>query len=154
MIIDDIKKTMEDIESFTDTLGLRLSKEDYIIEDMGCPHTQPRNLPKGYSAVYIFFYETGEKAEFFKIGKANKKSAARFTSQHYGFSAPSTLAKSICSDEYFSQQGLNRENINAWMKENLHRINIFITSDDGKALTGLIEATLHYKYRPRYEGSL
>ena len=33
-----------------------------------------------------------------KVGKAGPKTQARFTSQHYGVSAPSTLAKSILKE--------------------------------------------------------
>lgn len=154
MVIDEVKHKMEFIESITQKLGDMITKEDYHIEDMGCPHTIPR-LPKGYAAIYIFVYETDKGCyEFLKIGKANAKSNARFSSQHYGFHAPSTLAKSICSDEEFVAQGINKDNVKDWMLNHLHRINILIKTDCGKAATELIESVLHYAFRPRFEGNI
>lgn len=152
MIIDEIKHKMEYIEKVTQELGYKLEKDNYHIEDQECPHKIPSKLPQGYAAVYIFIYEHDDTYEFLKIGKANSNSNSRFTSQHYGFKAPSTLAKSICKDEYFVKLGLNENNIKAWMLENLHRINIYVKSD--KALTELIEAILHYTFRPKYEGDI
>src|SRR6185436_12772930 len=56
------------------------------------PHTQ---------VVYAFFIDD----RCLKVGKAGPKSKARFTSQHYGVSVPSTLARSIL-DHRQSQAGL------------------------------------------------
>ncbi len=148
----DIIYKMVLVEEITKKLGDKLMKADYKIEDMGCPHTQPKKLPKGWSAVYIFIYENNSEYEYLKVGKANDKSSARFCSQHYGFSAPSTLAKSICKDKEFVKLGITEKNVKKWMLNNLHRINIYIRAD--KAKTELIEAILHYAYRPRYEGNL
>lgn len=153
MIADDIRDTMKYIEEITRKLGYAISPEAYYIEDAGCPHKQS-SLPKGYAAIYIFAYETEMKYEYLKIGKANAKSVARFTSQHYGFSAGSTLAKSICNDDEFCQMGINQANIKEWMLNNLYRINVFIRAEQGKAITELIEAILHYRFRPRYEGNI
>ena len=157
MIIEEIKYNMELTEKITQALGDKISQSDYYIEDMGCPHVQP-SLPKGYAAVYIFVYKTkvGENIsyEFLKIGKANENSNARFASQHYGFSAQSTLAKSICSDKEFVSMGINKDNVKSWMLSNLRRINIYIKADRGRAATELVEAIFHYKFRPRYEGNI
>lgn len=154
MIADLITDKMKYIEKVTKDLGDVISPDDYYIEDLGCPHKQPSSLPKGYAAIYIFAYGTETEFEFLKIGKANSKSAARFTSQHYGFSAPSTLAKSICKDEEFISKGIDETNVKAWMLENLHRINVYVKADCGKAATELIESVLHYALRPRYEGNI
>ena len=154
MVLEDVRDKMEYVEEITQILGDAITKDDYYIEDMGCPHNTPK-LPKGYAAIYIFVYETGNTCyEFLKIGKANSKSNARFASQHYGFHAPSTLAKSICSDEEFVAMGINKDNVKEWMLNHLHRINILIKADCGKAATELIEAVLHYGFRPRYEGNI
>ena len=153
MIANDIKHTMEYIEDVARELGYPLSSKSYYIEDAGCPHKQSV-LPKGYASIYIFAYSSGAKYEYLKIGKANINSAARFTSQHYGFNAPSTLARSICSDAEFRQMGITQENVKEWMQNNLHRINILIRAEQGKAATALVEAILHYKFRPRYEGNI
>lgn len=153
MIIDDVRYTMEYIEEISQTLGDIIPSSAYYIEDAGCPHKQS-SLPKGYAAIYLFAYGSETEYEYLKIGKANANSDARFTSQHYGFSTPSTLAKSICADNEFRQMGINRENVKEWMLNHLHRINIFIRAEQGKPATELIEAIFHYKFRPRYEGNL
>ena len=152
-IVDYIKCTMECIEEASKRLGYALAPQSYYIEDAGCPHKQS-TLPKGYAAVYIFVYESKTKCEYLKIGKVNVNSSARFHSQHYGFSAPSTLAKSICNDDEFCQMGINQENVKEWMLNHLHRVNILIRADQGKAATELVEAMLHYRFRPRYEGNI
>lgn len=147
-MVNVIKQKMKYIEKITYQLGYELKGTDYRIEDMGCPHIQPSQMPTGYAAIYIFIYN----GEFLKIGKANAKSNPRFISQHYGLSAPSTLAKSICKDTEFSSLGVNQENVKFWMLHNLQRINIYVKAD--KATTELIEAILHYAFRPRFEGNL
>nr|MCR5461439.1 hypothetical protein [bacterium] len=154
MIIDEIKHSMEYVEEITKKLGDVIKKEDYYIEDMGCPHKQPSSLPKGYAAIYMFVYGNETEYEFLKIGKANVRSEARFTSQHYGFSAPSTLAKSICLDKEFKDKGITTENVKEWMLKNLRRINILIKSSCGMKATELVEAIMHYKFNPRFEGSI
>ena len=143
--LNEIKNKMKHIEEIAKNLGYKLGY--YEIEDMGCPHKQP-NLPSGYSAISIFIY----KNEILKIGKANSNSNARFKSQHYGFSANSTLAKSLCNDKDFISLGINKDNVKSWMLENLHRINIYLEPD--KAKTELVEAILHYAFRPRFEGNI
>ena len=148
MLFDIIKEKMQLVEEIVQRLGYGLAKDDYYIEDMGCPHKQPTRMPNGYAAIYIFVYQN----EFLKIGKANENSNPRFVSQHYGFSAQSTLAKSLCSDDYFVALGVNRDNVKSWMFENLHRINIYFKAD--KATTELVEAILHYTLRPKYEGNI
>lgn len=148
MIVDIINQKMEYIEEITLQLGYALNSTDYYIEDMGCPHKQPKKMPDGYAAVYIFMYQN----EILKIGKANANSNARFVSQHYGFSAPSTLAKSICSDEKFISLGVTENNVKSWMMENLRRTNIYVKAD--KATTELIESVLHYAFRPKFEGNI
>ena len=65
MIVDDIRFTMEYVEEITKNLGDILCKEDYYIDDGGCPHCQP-HLPEGYAAIYIFVYGSETEYEFLK----------------------------------------------------------------------------------------
>lgn len=146
----EIVETMRYIEEISARLGQSITSSDYYIEDLGCPHSKPKNLPKGYAAVYMFAYN----GEWLKIGKANTKSKARYTSHHYGFNALSTLPKSLAADPAMSKYGICKENSRTWVEQNTYRINILIKSEIGKAATELIEAVLHYKFRPRYEGAL
>ena len=154
MIIDEIKSTMEYIEEITKKLGDVITKDDYYIEDMGCPHKQPTQLPSGYAAIYMFVYGNDTEYEFLKIGKANAGIGVRFTSQHYGFDAISTLAKSICFDKEFQNKGVAPNNVKEWMLNNLRRINIYIKTSCGMKATEFVEALMHYKFNPRFEGSI
>ena len=138
----------------TKDIGDAITQDDYYIEDMGCPHKQPHQLPKGYAAIYIFIYGTETEYEFLKIGKANAKSSARFVSQHYGFNAMITLARSICSDDVFRDKGVTPDNVKEWMLNNLYRINVYIKESCGKKATELIESIMHYSFNPRFEGNI
>lgn len=118
------------------------------IVDRGQPH-MPMQLPKNKRAVYIFIY----KNQFLKIGKVGVNSNARFQSQHYiPNSAVSTLVKSILSDEDMKRNKLNEYNISSWIKNNCRRIDILIDSTSSIFKMDLVEAILHYKYEPKYEG--
>lgn len=153
-ILSEIRAALKEAENLAQNLGEDLGA--YEIKGGECPHTPPK-WRKDKAAVYIF---TSKKGKYLKIGKANAKSKARFTSQHYGFNAPSTLAKSMCADKSYAKFGLNPENkdfVKAWMLNNLRRINIYIDIDKENprktALkTALIEAILHYKFEPKFEG--
>ena len=148
-MINAVKDTMKQIENLSAALGCPISPADYYVEDLGCPHKWPNQLPKGYIAVYFFF--EGDIA--IKIGKANAKSKARYTSQHYRINTTkSTLAKSLMNDP--NRHFNNAAAVKNWMLKNLHRINVLIKEDKGKAATELVEAIMHYKFRPIYEGAL
>ena len=55
-LLDEVKGVMEYVEEISARLGQPITKNEYYIEDLGCPHTKPKNLPKGYAAVYMFAY--------------------------------------------------------------------------------------------------
>ena len=140
------------IEEVSRALGKPLRRKkgstgEIMIKDSATyRHKKPTSLQNDEAAVYMFL----TRDAFLKIGKANKKSNARYTSHHYGFNAPSTLAKSLCVNKIVKLESDARE----WILNNTRRINILIncTDKDSKWATGLIEAIMHYKYRPRYEG--
>jgi hypothetical protein len=129
-------------------LGKEINRSKYKIIDRGIPH-EPKSLPKNTMGVYIFLY----KGKFLKIGKAGPNSNARFLSQHYNpNSAKSTLAKSILSDKRMENLGINELNVGTWIKNNCRRIDIILDKDLGIFALELVEAILHYKYEPVYEG--
>lgn len=131
-----------------EVLGKPIAKEKYEIIDRGVPH-QPQMLPPGRMGIYTFWYE----GQSIKIGKAGPKSNARFLSQHYNpKSAQSTLAASILSDERMQNKDITENNVGDWIKNNCHRIDILLDLDLGIFALELIEAALHYKYEPVYEG--
>ena len=148
-MINAVKDTMKQIENLSATLGYPILPSDYYVEDLGCPHTIPKRLPEGCIAVYFFF--EGDVA--LKIGKANAKSKARYTYQHYEINTTkSSLAKSLMNDP--NRHFNDAADVKNWMLNNLQRINVLIKEDKGKAATELVEAIMHYKFRPTYEGAL
>lgn len=148
--LTEVQSVMLLVEEISARLGNPIMSDDYYIEDLGCPHVKPKNLPKGYAAVYMFAYN----GEWLKIGKANSKSQARYTSQHYGFNAMSTLSKSLATDPIMSKYEIYKDNSRAWVEQNTYRINILVKVEMGKAATELVEALMHYKFRPKYEGAI
>ena len=144
-IISEFDRTILDVSTI---LGRPIEKHKYRIIDRGVPH-QPKVLPVQTMGVYTFWYE----GEFLKIGKAGPKSNARFFSQHYNpRSARSTLAASILQDARMQGKGIDEGNVGQWIKNNCRRIDILLDSDLGIFSLELIEAALHYKYEPVYEG--
>lgn len=131
-------------------MNIVTDQTDFGVEviDRGQPHV-PMPLPKNKRAVYMFIHEN----HFLKIGKAGVNSNARFQSQHYNHkSVSSNLAKSILNDKDMKSYKLNEENISSWIKNNCRRIDILIDSNTSVFKMDLIEAILHYKYEPKYEG--
>lgn len=143
--VNDFDKIIREVSS---VLGKSIDKGKYEIIDRGIPH-QPKVLPSGMMGVYTFWYE----GKFMKIGKAGPKSGARFLSQHYNpKSAQSTLAASILTDKRMQDKGIIESNVGDWIKNNCRRVDILLNSDLGIFALELIEAALHYKYEPIYEG--
>lgn len=137
----------EIILNVTAAAGRRLDT-GYEIIDRGVPHV-PGTLKRGKMGVYTFLYQD----EFLKIGKAGPKSYARFSSQHYHpDSAMSNLAKSILEDEQMQGLGITRDSVGDWIKQNMRRIDIILDESLGIFALELIEAALHFRYEPRYEG--
>lgn len=144
-LINEIDSLIQDVSK---TIGKPIVVEGYEIIDRGLPH-KPKSLPIGMMGVYAFWYND----RFLKIGKAGSKSGPRFLSQHYNpKSAQSTLAASILRDPDMLQFGVTEENVGVWIKENCRRIDILVNVELGIFTLGLIEAVLHYKYEPKYEG--
>lgn len=143
-LIENIEKN---IIMISQILGKPLDKGKILIDDRGIPH-EPRNLPKGKEAVYIFIY----RDKFLKIGRVGKKSNPRFKNQHYSVSASkSTLANQILNNENFKKI-VDMDNIEGWIKHNCRRIDILLDANSGDFLTSMVEAILQYKYEPLFEG--
>lgn len=141
-----IKKTILDI---TDVLGRPIDTTKFEIIERGLPHSVPRKLPTGKMAVYTFIYN----GTFLKIGKVGPNSNARYTSQHYNpGSSKSNLAKSILEDPDMKTHCITENNIGTWIKNNCHRIDIEMDVSLGIFTLELVEAVLHYKLNPKYEG--
>lgn len=114
------------------------------------PHQAPKSYPKGKLAVYVFMF--GDRC--LKVGKAGPNSAARYCSHHYGANrAPSTLAKSILKNQaVLNVRGLDETNIEAWICKHTSRINFLIPSKYGVFALSLLEAFVHCRLQPEFEG--
>jgi hypothetical protein len=101
-------------------------------------------------AVYGFWGD----GEWLKIGKAGPKSGPRYTSQHYNpDSAQSTLAKSLTNDPHMlTVAGFDPKAVGDWIKSATLRVNILLPTTRPPELLLLLEAFLHARLRPRYEG--
>lgn len=129
-------------------IGVNIREDQIEILDHGVPHVKPSaTLQKDNYAIYLFFHE--EKS--LKIGKCGPKSKARFVYQHYGKSARSTLFRSLEADHYYSNL-IGEDNIELWMLNNLRRISIIIDQKLGIYFVNYVEALLHLKYQPLFEG--
>ena len=129
--------------------GLAIGPGDIEVQHLDQPHQPPSSLPVGMSAVYVFLM--GEQC--LKVGKAGPKSAARFTSHHYGLNAPSTLAKSLIkceTDPRFSS--IDAESVKGWICANTSRVNFLLPSRHGVFALALLEAFVQCRLRPEFEG--
>lgn len=99
-------------------------------------------------AVYAFWSEGG----WLKVGKVGPNSNARYTSQHYlAGSAPSTLAGSLMRSPP-TDNGFDPAQAGAWIRERTCRVNILLPAHQPRELLSLLEAFLHLRLRPRFEG--
>ncbi len=133
--------------------GIDMTKLEFNFNDKG--HDKP-TTKKDCMYIYSFWHDDFDKP--LKIGKDASQSKKRYKSYHYKpDSTNSTLAKSILSNyKMVKKYNVNEKNITAWMHNNLYRINIempFYTEEGFDIFTlELIEAILHYKYKPVFEG--
>jgi hypothetical protein len=127
-----------------------ISRADLVTEYLTAPHRPPTRLPAGKMAVYGFWGDGG----WLKVGKVGPQSNARYTSQHYNLgSAQSTLAGSLAADPHMlTIAGFDPKAPGAWIKAASHRVNILMPDSRRRELLSLLEAFLHLRLRPRYEG--
>jgi hypothetical protein len=146
----EIPVTISEILHILKAAGIVARSTDIDIEDMGVPHEAPKSLPKGKTAVYMFFY--GNDAV--KVGKVGSRSKARYTSQHYILkSAKSSLANSIVKEGVsFELTSDEKADPSGWIKSNTRRINILIDVQLGPNALNLIEAFMIAKLNPTFEG--
>lgn len=151
----DCRKFMEIVSEMivrvSRNIGKPISTNQFEFVDRGIPHERPSELPNGKRGVYIFYCP--KEKYFLKIGKVGLNSKARFCSQHYNFSSRSCLAKSLFNDkEMISKYKIGEGNVGKWIEKNCHRIDILINAELGPFANELIEACLHYRLDPKYEG--
>jgi hypothetical protein len=138
-----------------------LTLSDVRQEVLPAPHQRPRNLPTGLQAVYAFLL--GDRC--LKVGKAGPKTKARFTGQHYGMHAPSTLAKSILAkrqrlaeilppEQRSEVERLEQGTVGAWLRNNTTRLHFFLPTATGAFCLSLLEAFVQCRLNPVFEGKV
>ncbi len=154
----------EIVEAFLQVAGLAnvsVAESQVRYELLPAPHKRPANLPRGLQVVYAFL--VGDQC--LKVGKAGPKTQARFTSQHYGMNAPSTLAKSILANRQHliallpsprrgEIDALNEATVGAWIERNTGRLHVFLPSLLGALPLSLLEAFVQCRLNPVFEGKV
>lgn len=146
---DEIERALRAFDDVIALAGGEDGNVDLTLECLPAPH-RPKMLPAGKMAVYCFW----GCGEWLKVGKVGPNSGPRFLSQHYNSgSARSTLAGSLLKDLQSGRiSGFNPDDCGSWIKANVHRCNIFMGAEKPKTLLSLLEAFLHHRLQPRYEG--
>jgi hypothetical protein len=145
----DIEEALADFITVAELAGKPITLRELIVEFLPAPHKQPSNLPNGKMGVYGFWWNN----KWLKIGKVGPNSAARYISQHYTGSAMSTLSGSLLNDEKMkSVVDFDIQNLGEWIKRSTCRVNILLPENHPKTLLSLMEAFLHARLNPRYEG--
>lgn len=148
----EVLSALTDFSAVSDLAKDRILFEDEDVEFLPAPHRRPRNLSRGKMAVYGFCFD----GSWLKIGMVGPNSGARYASQHYGFNALSTLAKSLSRDDAMRKITGLGENSPAewgeWVERNTSRMNILLPSSRDRNLLSLLEAFLLVRLRPKYEG--
>ena len=141
---------LEDFYQVARLAGVGLGKSDIIIEELPAPHKAPERLPNGKMAIYIFQY----RDKTLKVGKVGPNSRARYTSQHYNFkSSQSNLAASLLKGyETLGLSKMSEENVAQWIKTHTHRTNLLLETRLGVPTLNLLEAFLHCRLEPVFEG--
>lgn len=129
--------------------GVEIPRSDIQVACLPAPHRPPSSLPAGKLAVYVFMY--GDRC--LKVGKAGPNSAARYCSQHYGFNAPSTLAKSLLKRQSeIGVSGLTEQSAKDWICKQTTRLDFLVPSRHGVFALSLLEAFVQCRLQPEFEG--
>ena len=148
---EQIMEAVSDFEVVSELARNPTTFTGYSVEFCPAPHHPPSRLPVGMMAVYGFWWN----GEWLKIGKVGPNTNARYTSQHYNpNSAGSTLAGSLVKDiRMVGIPDFAGSTPGDWIKSATRRVNILVPTDSGGELLSPLEAFLHERFQPGYEGS-
>lgn len=146
----DTAKLISDFIKVAEFAGVLIDQESIKIEYLIKPHKQPKSLPYGKMAVYVFM----RNENCLKVGRVGKKSGPRYSSQHYNpKSSKSNLAKSILINaDYFDLNENDKNNIKDWIMRETDRINFIVDVSIGYPVLSLLESFLQCKLQPLFEG--
>jgi hypothetical protein len=143
------KSALADFAEYARGAAIECDVAKIAIDMLLRPH-RPSGLPSGRMAVYCFFLN----GQALKIGIAGPNSDARYRSQHYNpNSAQSTLARSLLNNPAKAAISPLRSNfVGDWIKSNTDRVNFLVPASFEKRVLSQLEAFLHARWRPIYEG--
>jgi hypothetical protein len=146
---DEVRDALAAVVQVAELAGETIALSDIKQEYLGAPHRPPTRLPTGYMAIYGFWGD----GEWLKVGRAGPKSNARYASIHYTGNAQSTLLGSLMADPHMLRvSGFDPRAPRVWIETACHRVNILMPARMSRELLSLLEAFLHVRLRPRYEG--
>ena len=145
-----VDEAITDFLKVTSLAGNEIVCDEIDVEILPKPHKPPSRLPYRKMAVYSFFLD----GMVLKVGKAGPNSHARYSSQHYNASsAASTLAGSILRNpRAVGLSNLDPNAVGRWIRQHTDRVNLLLPADAGDPLLSLLEAFLHYRWQPAFEG--
>lgn len=145
-----VGKAIADFLTVSSFAGAVLQRDQIELEILSRPHKPPPQLPEGKMAVYAFFLD----GRSLKVGKAGPNSSARYSYQHYNASsAASTLAGSLMRNPGAAGiQSIGDADIGQWIRNHTDRVNLLLPANLGNPVLSLLEAFLHLRWSPVYEG--
>ena len=152
-MIENYQELLSDFLKAMDLWELSLPSNMIRHELLPAPH-QPRSLPEGNFAVYVFSIKPPSN-QVLKVGRVGLNSNARFVSHHYKPGrANSSLAGSLLASSQDIIPFSYRDNIGDWIKSNCDRDHFFIPEEiqNAQSITNLLEAYLQLRLLPLFEG--
>ena len=155
----DVSELVDAVSQVSKLAHVSLRPADIRTEILPSPHKPPSKLPSGTQAVYAFLLP---QTHCLKVGKAGPNSDPRFTTQHYGFNASSTLANSVIDDPGRVKTLLPLEKqgeidwlvaslaIGEWLKKNTGRLHLFFPKSFGRNHLALIEGLVACRLKPLF----
>lgn len=132
------------------------------VDVLPAPH-RPPPLPAGFGAVYLFAIGSAYGATVpagqgtvLKVGRVGPNSGPRFSYQHYGESAGSTLAKSLVRYRvmwpWLGIEELDATTVKEWMLTHLDRVHIYVPAGHDFVLASL-EVYIRARVGSVFEGA-
>lgn len=161
-MVQNRQTLIDEFVQATGQAGVNARRGTVTHEVQHAPHS-PHGLPAGKCAVYVFSLSESYRARcpaglnrVLKVGKAGRKSDARFRSQHYNpHSAGSTLAGSLVDTRilwaYLAVSNMNDANVKLWITSSTDRDNFYLAAAEAFLLNEL-ERYIKGRLGPVFEG--
>ena len=131
-------------------------------ELLRAPHRAPA-LRSGFGVVYVFALSASYVANVpagpgavLKVGRVGGRSGPRFTYQHYGIQARSTLARSLLRYRamwpWLGVTTLDESSVAEWMRQHLERVHFYVP-DDGAVIIESLEVYVRARVGSVFEGA-